>query len=427
MRYLFFFFLFFSPLSLATENLRIATYNSKFLSACMNKTRVINYQMVVERLNADIVALQEVRDRYALERFFPADKWDVIIDDDSTDDMNLAFAVRKGLIYRLESGQTKNADKDLDFAFPKSNTNFVDERRVLKLYVTYKGKEVLLLNHHAKSRYNGRAITDSTRTSAALDLVDFIYQAPTLYVALLGDFNDTPDDRSLNTLESGIDTPMSIENEKGGFLVNLTEPLASKDHVSYGLKSLDKTDSIVKLVNPAIVGSRLENLDNYSSDTPVKKALYDQILVTPELKSLLYQSAEARVFDDIVGIDGNDDTRASDHLPVYVDFDCPTCDTPDLRIESLLPNPIGKDSGNETIKIKNMGQRFDGKIIIQDASKKNEVVHMTLEANQTFLHKINSGVTLNNSGDTVRILNKYEVKIDEVSYSSSKENVEIYF
>ncbi|HIF9103190.1 TPA: hypothetical protein ACX6QA_000079 [Photobacterium damselae] len=82
----------------------------------MDKTRVINYQMVVERLNADIVALQEVRDRYALERFFPAVKWDVIIDDDSTDDMNLAFAVRKGLIYRLESGQKKNVDKDFDCA-----------------------------------------------------------------------------------------------------------------------------------------------------------------------------------------------------------------------------------------------------------------------------------------------------------------------
>ncbi|ANN29175.1 Ribosomal protein S2 [Vibrio vulnificus] len=35
----------------------------------MNKVRVINYQETVHRLNADIIALQEVRDRYALERF----------------------------------------------------------------------------------------------------------------------------------------------------------------------------------------------------------------------------------------------------------------------------------------------------------------------------------------------------------------------
>ncbi|MEZ9005655.1 hypothetical protein AB6E26_23550, partial [Vibrio splendidus] len=47
-----------------------------------------------------------------------------------------------------------------------------------------------MLNHHAKSRYNGRMITDEQRTNAALDLIDYIYQAPTEYVALLGDFND---------------------------------------------------------------------------------------------------------------------------------------------------------------------------------------------------------------------------------------------
>lgn len=77
-----------------------------------------------------------------------------------------------------------------------------------------------------------------------------------------------------------------------------------------------------------------------SACTPVKKAVYDQILTTPELKSLLFQSAKARVLDDIVVIDGSDDTRSSDHLPTYVDFNYPNCGFPDLRIESLLPNSI---------------------------------------------------------------------------------------
>ncbi len=40
-------------------------------------------------------------------------------------------------------------------------------------------------------------------------------------------------------------------------------------------------------------------------------------------------------------------------IPIsQVDFDCPNCDTPYLKIESLLPGPIGIDSGNETIKLK---------------------------------------------------------------------------
>ena len=57
------------PYAISSENLRLATYNSKFLPACMNKVRVINYQSVINNLNADVVALQEVRDRYAVERY----------------------------------------------------------------------------------------------------------------------------------------------------------------------------------------------------------------------------------------------------------------------------------------------------------------------------------------------------------------------
>jgi hypothetical protein len=146
-------------------------------------------------------------------------------------------------------------------------------------------------------------------------------------VALLGEFNDTPDECSLNTLESDIYTPMSIESEKEGFLIKLTESLASTNHVSYRLKRLDKMDSIINLVNAAILGSSLENLDNYSSDSLVKKALYGQILITPGLKSRLYQSASSTLTAQIV-------------IPPY------------LKIESLLPGPIGIYSGNETIKLK---------------------------------------------------------------------------
>lgn len=419
--------LFFSFCSFATEDIRLATYNSKFLSACMKKIRVINYQEAVEKLDADVVALQEVRDRFAVERFFATDQWNVIIDDESTDDMNLAFAIRHGIDYRLASANLKNADENSDFAFSKTNSNFIDERRVLKVYITYKGHEVLILNHHAKSRYNGRGITDEQRTQSSLDLIEYISQVSTPYVALLGDFNDTPDDRSLNTLENGSLSPREKENRIGTFLVNLTEPLAAEDRVSFGLKSLDTTNSIIKRVESSIAGSRQQNLDNFKSDTPVVKALYDQILVTKELKSLFHSSAMARTFDWLEGTRGNEDTRASDHIPIVVNFNCPDCDKPSLKIKSLLPNPSGSDSGQETITIYNAGSDFDGQIIIQDASLNNEVVALTLPYNQTITHTVKSGVTLNNSGDTIRLLNRYEFTLDEVTYSSSKTQTEIHF
>ncbi|PFG58125.1 hypothetical protein ATG66_0661 [Vibrio sp. ES.051] len=43
----------------------------------------------------------------------------LITDDDSTDDMNLAYAVLSGVIYRLEPGNLKNADDITDFVFDK--------------------------------------------------------------------------------------------------------------------------------------------------------------------------------------------------------------------------------------------------------------------------------------------------------------------
>lgn len=52
-----------------------------------------------------MIAFQEMRDRNALEKFLPNDKWIVIIDDDSTDGQNLAFAVRNGIEHSLFSGE----------------------------------------------------------------------------------------------------------------------------------------------------------------------------------------------------------------------------------------------------------------------------------------------------------------------------------
>ncbi|CAM4475032.1 hypothetical protein VIVU109784_17920 [Vibrio vulnificus] len=40
--------------------------------------------------------------------------------------MNLAFAIQKGLDFRLASGNISNADENIDFAFPKSNSHFID-------------------------------------------------------------------------------------------------------------------------------------------------------------------------------------------------------------------------------------------------------------------------------------------------------------
>lgn len=59
--------------------------------------------------------------------------------------------------------------------------------------------------HHAKSRFGGRHTTDPRREGAARRLVHKLERAyhDEPYV-LVGDFNDSPDDRSLNILEAGL-------------------------------------------------------------------------------------------------------------------------------------------------------------------------------------------------------------------------------
>ncbi|NAW68182.1 hypothetical protein CAG54_04780 [Vibrio sp. V27_P1S3P104] len=357
--------------SLHIKPFSVATYNAKFLSSCMTKGREANFLIVAAKLaNVDVVALQEVRDRLAVEHYFKPSDWTVIIDDDSTDDMNLAFAVRRGVRFRLNSGTTTNADEVLDFVFTNKNDNFVDARRVLKLYIETDIGEVLLLNHHAKSRYSGRASSEVQRVGAALDIVEFVNAQSNPNIVLLGDFNDTPDDASSNTLEMGYEAIRQIENVPDPFLINLTETLAARDIVSYGLKSNALTGDYFKKVDSVVVGSRQTNLDNYITDTINSHGLYDQIYISPAIDSAFSSKWLIRTFEHPSAIDGNNDTRASDHLPVIATLGLTEIPKPHIKITALLPNPVGTDSKNETITLKSIGSAYEGGLLLKDASGK---------------------------------------------------------
>ena len=42
-------------------------------------------RQVISLLDADVIGLQEIADRAALQLVFPPDKWDILIDDESGD------------------------------------------------------------------------------------------------------------------------------------------------------------------------------------------------------------------------------------------------------------------------------------------------------------------------------------------------------
>jgi endonuclease/exonuclease/phosphatase family metal-dependent hydrolase len=109
---------------------------------------------------------------------------------------------------------------DADFLFPGPTFEslFRNRRDVLVGVVEIPGETEPLhvMVVHEKSRLGGRAVTDSIREGAARALVqklDRDYEDKRFI--LLGDFNDNPDDKSLNILETGdIDAEGGAEEDE---------------------------------------------------------------------------------------------------------------------------------------------------------------------------------------------------------------------
>src|SRR4029077_20463819 len=82
---------------------RVADYNIKFLSVedlDSKPQRKQRLKTVIEQLKPDILALQEIKDRQALEQVFDSDEWSILIDDDSNDAQDLAIVVRRPLKFK---------------------------------------------------------------------------------------------------------------------------------------------------------------------------------------------------------------------------------------------------------------------------------------------------------------------------------------
>lgn len=404
--------------------LRIASYNVKYLNACVNYVRENSLRETLSLLNADVIAIQEVKDRRALEYFFDPSDWHIVIDDESTDDQNLAFVVRRGVEFRLASGNASNADEG-DFLFPHSS-NFPDKRDVLRLmvYVPELNSGLEILNHHAKSRYNGRVTSETQRLGAAKEIAAYINQTPYPYVIVLGDFNDNPDDSSLNTIESGYEVARGMENTPGQVMVNLAEPLLLHDYVTYGLNTRSISDGIV---SPVISGSRLENYAGYDDDYEVRKALYDQILVSLPLAQVANKT-EMSLLLVPSATQGNDDTRSSDHIPVFVDLFAADESANGLKVSRVLPNPVGQDNDNEIVEIKStLSFTFIGKLVLEDKANNIYTFEIVIPPQGTAqIVPAKTAFSLNNSDELIRLYVD-GVLADEAVYEVTQEGEWVKF
>lgn len=433
-------FFLFNQSVLGEERIRIATYNIKFLNKNISTERLKHLKDVIKHLDADIIGLQEIDDRQALEGVFPKNEWHIIIDDDSNEKQDLALVVKKHLNVKGFDDDILDAD-DKHFLFPqRSDWKHFPKRRDL-LFVEIELKQepyaFFVMVHHAKARKGGRASTDERRAGAARALVKKLerdFDEKDFF--LVGDMNDSPDDRSLNILETGNpNAPIAMENEPGEFMVNLTEHLFAAGHVSFGKNTRDLIKPGKERVNTTDSNAREKNYINRTNDNNIGDCLFDQILIPQHMEDK-YIIDSAKVFDHKSGVLGNSKTRASDHLPVYADFvlgaDEEEEEIAAVRIFSVLPNPGGTDSGNEEVTLAN-----DTKNEIdltgwglQDRAENRYMLSGKIAAEKRLAFKLEGNrMPLNNNGDEVLLIDNNGNIRDRISYSKQqvKEGKEIFF
>ena len=422
------------------QQVRVPTYNIFFLDKDIKDERVDNIRQTIAELDADVIGLQEVKDREALELIFDPNDWQLVIDDDSGDEQDVAVAVKSPLkVIGLNDDDTDLDADDDDFLFPGNlpGNPYPNRRDALAVQVRVPGGGTFhIVVHHWKSRRGGRAVTDPQREDAARLMVHAIENRfDDKNVFVVGDFNDNGDDRSLNILETGdpsaLGGPEAIE---GPLMLNLTESLLVQDIVSHGVDPSPLQDG--RLITK-VLGSRAKNNTMRGQNGHSGPILFDQILIPVHMREMLVEGS-LKVFDGPVARKGHNpaDTAASDHLPVYADFIFEDSDGPTdpitppmpppiaskLRITSLLPNPVGEDRGKEAIKLKNLsGDQIDlsGWILRDRAGNVLALKGSLAENEEKEMVDIDGSMPLNNNGDEVVVVDPSGLVIDRFNYPGS--------
>jgi endonuclease/exonuclease/phosphatase family metal-dependent hydrolase len=410
------------------EQIRVASYNIKFLktSVSTEDDRLTKLREVIAHLDAKVIGLQEIDNRAALELLFRPQDWHIIIDDNSNDDQDVALVVKKPLRI-LAVNPDLDAD-DPNFLFPNTidDSSFPNRRDVLAVEVQLpdQSESFFVMVVHAKSRFGGRLNTEQRRVGAARLLAGVLRQRfSDKDFILLGDFNDNPDDQSLNILETGdANAPAGPEELDGPFLINLMEPLLAAGHVSHGRSS---DDIVGSKINTLDLGSRQRNNANRGNNNNTGDILFDQILI-PLWMQTRYIQGSAKVFDHEIAVRGNNSNIASDHLPVSAEFVFGV-DEPDggnsggLRIVAVLPNPLGDDAGREEVTLANTSSAA---ISLQgwklrDRSGNDFTLSGSVPAGgQLRVVLSTNSMPLNNSGDDVLLLDAQGTLKHQVTYSA---------
>ncbi len=304
---------------------RVMTYNIKYLAAdaAGAGNRIEKLRTIVDEISPTVVAVQEVDDRAAMQQVFPEGDWLIVIDDDSRDKQDLAFAVRRP--WKLDGiAEDLDADDENFLAEGKMNESFFPNRRdalFINVLAPDGSSAFTAVNVHAKARVGGREKTEPRRNGAAQVLVEaFRTELKGRNIVLMGDFNDAPDDVSLNILESGDPEAGAGDNEAvGSFMVNLAQPLWEQNRVTLGADS-NRIDRSTGLLNNVFPTARERNIKGRGRSTNTGPILFDQILVSSRLRTAVVPDS-IQIYCKPIALEGKGFSKPSDHLPVFADID----------------------------------------------------------------------------------------------------------
>ena len=320
----------------AGNSVRVMTYNIQWFSEDANPDRLSSLNAIFKQTRPDVVAFQEVQSKRAMEQIFKPGEWTLGMEDDAKENQEVGIAVRAP--YKLIKFEMLFPGAALDFAFPGG-------RNVLRAEIENgAGKSFVCYVVHMKSRrgsdktprgYSGRGETDIQREQACGILAGYLATRTDEKSIVLGDFNDTPDDRSLNILESGNLLAKGGKSQwSEPLMVNLSEPLYRDDYVTIDLAR----KFLGEPLPPRVPGAMQANEElrgkphRFPDDMKVTQTMFDQIVVRP---SLAAKASKVQIFSGVEALRGSGgrtqvtDTgvnytekgsMASDHLPVYVDI-----------------------------------------------------------------------------------------------------------
>ncbi len=95
-----------------------------------------------------------------------------------------------------------------------------------------------------------------------------------------------------------------------------------------------------------------------------------------------------------------------------------------VRIETLLPNPVGDESINEAVTIRNAGSfdvMLDGWLLKDEAGKTWELAGVLDAGDEKTCKRNGQPMAMNNGGDTIHLLRPNRSKADSVTYESAAE------